>query len=176
MKMRRIDIGTVKSVNPAKREVRVTTAGCAAEKLFSELAAVEFVLPDGTAVKGRVAAVRDDAGGKIIAMTPGMTRDTVGALKGARVLVTRVRVTAEPEAGGYELVDLNGMSVIDAGGGRIGEVTNIYAAGGNEAIEIERPDGSTLLVPLIEQVVESVDVERGEIVLRDIEPYAVEET
>lgn len=159
----------MRSVNPARREIRVVP-GPGFEEVFSKLELVELRLTDGSRLRCRVAMVREEAGGKILTLTPGVPRETVAGLKGAAL---SAEVEAEPA--GYAVEELNGLRVLDEAGGELGTVRAVYAAGGSEAMEIARPDGSTLLLPVIEQVVGSVDIERGEIVVKDIEPYAVEE-
>lgn len=159
----------MRSVNPARREVRVTPAPGAANA-FSALELVELDLIDGNRLRCRVAGVRDEAGGKILTLSPGVPRETVARMKGS-TLSAEVEVAAE----GYPVEELNGLTVLDEAGSELGTVTAVYTAGGSEAVEITAPDGSTLLLPVIEQVIASVNIERGEIVVKDIEPYAVEE-
>jgi ribosomal 30S subunit maturation factor RimM len=70
---------------------------------------------------------------------------------------------------------LDGLRVLDRSGAAIGVVTSLYSAGGHCAMEITRPDGTSVLVPVAAPVIASVDLERGEVVVNDIAPYAVEE-
>jgi len=171
MTPRRADIGIVRSVSPARREIRVTPRA-GAENLFDRLGLVEVVLADKVVLRCRVREVRDGTGGKILTLTPGVPRETVARMKGATL-----QAAAEPEAekGAYTLEELNGLTVLDKTGSVIGAVTGLYSAGGNDAIEVTRPGGGTTLLPVIEQVIASVNVERGEVVVNDIAPYAVEE-
>lgn len=173
MTRRRTDIGIIRSVSPARREIRVTPVA-GAEKLFDRLRLVEVRLADQTELRCRIQEVRDETGGKILTLTPGVPRETVARMKGATLWAA-----AEPEAEAaeeaYELEDLDGLTVLDRAGAVIGAVTSLYSAGGNDAIEVTRPGGGKVLLPVVEQVIASVNLERGEIVVNDIAPYAVEE-
>lgn len=171
MPPRRIEIGAVRSASPARREIRVTPLA-GGKNRFAGLTRADIRLSDGTELQCRIAGVRDETGGKILTLTPGTTRDTVARMKGATVLAA-----AEPavSTAGYEFEELEGLAVLDWTGSRIGTVTSLYASGGNAAIEVTRLDGRSLMLPAIEQVIASVDVEQGEMVLNDFAPYAVEE-
>lgn len=171
MTPRRADIGVVRSVSPARREIRVTPLA-GAENLFDRLGLVEVVLADKVVLRCRIQEIRDETGGKILTLSPGVPRETVARMKGATI-----EAAAEPEAEqqAYKVEELNGLTVLDKTGAVIGTVTSLYSAGGNDAIEVTRPGGGTILLPVIEQVIAAVNVERGEIIVNDIAPYAVEE-
>jgi ribosomal 30S subunit maturation factor RimM len=55
----------------------------------------------------------------------------------------------------------------------LGAITEAYTGGANDAIEVQRPDASTFLLPLIEELVVRVDWDNGAVVVRDITPYVV---
>jgi ribosomal 30S subunit maturation factor RimM len=171
MTARRTDIGIVRSATPARREIRVTPVA-GAETLFERLGLVEVVLPDKELLRCRVKLVRDETGGKILTLTPGVPRETVARMKGATISVA---VETEAETDGYSLEDLDGLTVLDQSGAVIGEVTELYSGGGNDAMEITRADGSTVMVPVIDQVISAVNLDKGEMVVNDLAPYAVEE-
>jgi len=171
MTPRRADIGVVRSVSPARRELRVTPLA-GAGKLFDRLGLVEVVLADKVVLRCRIQGIRDETGGKILTLTPGVPRETVARMKGATL---RAAVEPEAEERAYTLEELDGLTVLDKTGSVIGAVTSLYSAGGNDAIEVTRPGGTSILLAVVEQVIASVNVERGEIIVNDIAPYAVEE-
>ncbi|MCX5772450.1 MAG: PRC-barrel domain-containing protein [Candidatus Hydrogenedentes bacterium] len=171
MTARRTDIGVVRSVSPARREIRVTPLA-GAEHLFDRLGLVEVVLADKVVLRCRIQEVRDETGCKILTLTPGVPRETVARMKGARLVAAAEPAAAEAT---YQFEDLDGLTVLDKTGSVIGTVTSLYSAGGNDAIEITRPGGGTILLPAVDQVIAAVNVDRGEMVVNDIAPYAVEE-
>ena len=62
-----------------------------------------------------------------------------------------------------------GCMVFTDDGERLGTVTDIYAPGANDVWAIKRTDGSEVLIPYIEDVVQSVDVENKKVVIRVME-------
>ena len=87
-------------------------------------------------------------------------------LRGSVIYIDRKDVHL-PE-GRYFISDLLGCSVSDADSGELlGEITDVSATGANDVWHITL-DGKEYLVPAIEQVIVSVDVENGKIVIRPI--------
>jgi 16S rRNA processing protein RimM len=89
-------------------------------------------------------------------------RAAAESLRGGELLVPR---TAAPELGPDEwwAEDLEGCSVHDAGTA-VGTVSRLLALPSCEVLEVERADGSgLLLVPLVSDAVRSVDIERQHI-------------
>ncbi len=168
-----IHIGRVVSLNPAKRELRIRPvpvhAGC-----FAEMAWVRVVLRAGTEMRCRVASVRVTETGILLALTPGVTRDTVARMKGGAIVLAREEVR-RPAEGGYHVSELENMEVFDEEGNFLGTVKQVYSAGANDVIEVEKPTGKVMLLPVIAELVETVDVDRGRIAVRDIAPYVVDD-
>ncbi len=70
----------------------------------------------------------------------------------------------------YYWHQLIGMAAVDEAGNELGHVVEIFRAGENEVYRIEGPSGE-LLIPALREVVRSIDLESGRMVVR----YAVEE-
>ncbi|NIA14690.1 MAG: 16S rRNA processing protein RimM, partial [Nitrospiraceae bacterium] len=121
----------------------------------------------------RLEQVRHHSGELIVRFSSGVTRETVAGMKGLSMVVDEE--TARPDEGAYHAADLEGFVVRANDGTRLGNVVCVYASGLSEAIEIEKTDGGTMLLPVIEQVIESVDLEQGVIVVGDVAPYVVED-
>jgi 16S rRNA processing protein RimM len=86
-------------------------------------------------------------------------RDAAELLRGRDLLVHRG--TAPPlEDDEWYAEDLEGCRVVD-GDFAIGEVRQLIALPSCEALEVQRSDGSDLLVPLVRDAVRSVDVAAG---------------
>ncbi len=62
------------------------------------------------------------------------------------------------EEGEYWARDLVGCAVVD-GSREVGVVGRMLALPSCEALEVDRPDGSELLVPLVRDCIRSIDVE-----------------
>jgi 16S rRNA processing protein RimM len=68
---------------------------------------------------------------------------------------------AELEPDSYYVADLLGMSVVEEGGRELGLVLDVHPAPANDALELD----SGLLLPLVEDCIRQVDLERRRIVL-----------
>ena len=87
------------------------------------------------------------------------SREDVEALRGAELRVERAETPALGEDE-WLAEDLQGLRVVD-GGRSVGVVKRLLAYPSCELLEVERPDGADLLVPLISDAVRDVDVAGG---------------
>jgi 16S rRNA processing protein RimM len=88
-------------------------------------------------------------------------RAAAEALRGTELLVDRTEAPALGDDEWYA-EDLEGCAVVD-GERSLGRVRRLVALPSCEALEVERPDASDLLVPLVRDAVRSVDVRGGRI-------------
>ena len=165
-----IVIGTVTSVNPAKRELRVDAAPKHVHE-FGALARIRLRLRDGALRECRIGGVKATAQDHIVTLSAGVTRDTVATLRGAEVVLSPDEQTARPE-GHYVLDELIGFEVV-GDEGVVGVVIDAIATPASEIVEIETSEGSRLLAPLIEELVNKGDLEARRILVGDIRPFAV---
>jgi 16S rRNA processing protein RimM len=124
------------------------------------------LLPEGAAVTvagdaTRVAARKGTAERPILRLEGHEGRAAAEALRGAPLLVARREL---PPLGSdeYWAHELEGCAVVD-GDAAIGVVRRLVALPSCEALDVARPDGGELLVPLVRDAVRSVDVEAGRI-------------
>ena len=83
------------------------------------------------------------------------SRDDAEALRGEELTVPREDVELEPDE--YWASDLAGCAVVD-GDVEVGFVRRMSALPSCEVLEVDRPDGSELLVPMVRDAIRSVDV------------------
>ena len=89
----------------------------------------------------------------ILRLNGSLSRDDADALRGAEI---RAEVSlAEDEFWAH---DLEGCAVVD-GDVAIGFVRRMTALPSCEVLEVDRPDGSELLVPLVRDAVRSIDLD-----------------
>lgn len=163
-------IGTVVSVNPARRELRVG-AGPGREPDLETAVRIEVVLRDGEKVCCRVTAARVAGAVVVLSLAPGVLRDSVARMKGAQVLAD---VAAELESNGlHGTADLPGMEILSEGGNLLGVVCDAFSTPAHDVIEVEQADGKKFMLPVVDQVVVTADFDRGVVVVRDITPFAV---
>ncbi len=93
------------------------------------------------------------------------TREQAEALRGTPLHVPRERL---PETGEEEYyhADLIGLEVVDPGGARLGRVVGVHDFGAGDLLEIAMPGRrQTVLAPFTREVVPTVDLAAGRIVL-----------
>jgi 16S rRNA processing protein RimM len=122
-------------------------------------------------LEGEVSARRvrlSETGGRVpaLALEGTDTREQAEALAGRYL-----EVDAEPLAEGvYYWHQLVGLRVTDEAGTELGSVAEVFRAGENEVYRVEGPGGE-LLLPSLRDVILSIDLEAGTMVVR----YDVEE-
>lgn len=167
-----IVIGRVRSVTPGRRLLRVipTRGG---DRSFECLGWIYVARPDEReAIRCRVTEVREEPGQFALTLSAGVPRDMVARMKGAEIVIAVEEGTAPQRTAG----DYIGLKAMDESGAEIGEVKAVELSPAHDVLEIEKVGGGAVLVPAIEQVIASVDWDSGVIVLRDLTPFAVEES
>jgi 16S rRNA processing protein RimM len=80
--------------------------------------------------------------------------------RGAELAVLRSELPGT-EPGSYYVSDLIGLEVIEEGGRELGRVRDVHPGPANDALELD----TELLLPLVEECVREVDLERGRILV-----------
>ena len=93
------------------------------------------------------------------------TKEQADALKGLRLFVPRDRLPDLPEDEFY-YADLIGLEVRDTGGTVLGRVKSVQNHGATDLLEIHGPGlKSTILLPFTHEVVPTVDIEAGRVIV-----------
>ena len=92
-------------------------------------------------------------------------RNAAETLRGAMLYVDREHA-AELEENQFFIADLLGAEAVDTKGGEIGVLKDVLTPGGTDIFVFDTPAGE-VMVPIIEKVVVSLDVEAGRIVLNE---------
>ena len=112
----------------------------------------------GGVVSGRRIVRRAGTAEKPILRLEGSTsRDDAEALRGLELTIPRERRRCSPRTSTGRR-DLEGCAVVD-GDAAVGFVRRMSALPSVEVLEVDRPDGSELLVPLVRDCIRSIDVE-----------------
>jgi len=162
-------IGYVTAVNPSRRELRVKTRNRYADR-FENMAWIGLVLKDGESMRCRVESARFGDGSAIVALRPGVTRDNVARLKGAAV--SDPGGSGGPPVGA-DLDELEGLRVETLDGTPLGDIATAFETKAHGVLEIDTPDGGKLLLPATKEVIDTIDLDSGKVVVRDIAPFAV---
>ncbi len=93
--------------------------------------------------------------------------DEAEKLKNQELYVDREQL-GEPEEG-YYICDLLGCIVKTDEGEVLGELVDVFPTGSNDVYTVRREDGKQILLPVIDEVVLSVDIENDEILVHLME-------
>ena len=103
--------------------------------------------------------------GQLLARIEGVgDRDAAEALKGTRLYVARAALPGLA-AEEYYHADLIGLSAEDRDGRPLGRVVAVDNFGAGDVIEIEGPEGVSLILPFTKEVVPEVDLAGGRLVV-----------
>lgn len=91
-------------------------------------------------------------------------RDEAEALRGTRLFVARAALPGLPDDEFYHS-DLIGLTVVDTGGAEIGRVKAVQDYGAGDILEIQRRGGKDVLLPFTAEVVPTVDLAAGRLVV-----------
>jgi 16S rRNA processing protein RimM len=86
------------------------------------------------------------------------------ALRG-QLLVVESSTAGTTEPGEYWDHELVGLAVLRIDGTRVGEVQEVIHVPGSELLAVRRDDGGEALIPFVEAMVPTVDIERGHVVI-----------
>lgn len=169
-----IQIGHVRSVNPSARRVRIRPDALRPCQL-DRVTWLGVVLRDGTELRCKVASV-GVVGAEIgVELALGVPRDTVAQMKGAAVTVSSGEC---PQGGDRDdrAEALRGFRVVKEDDTPLGRIVAAYDTAAHGVLEIEKPDGAVMLLPLVPEAIARVDVDRHVVVtVADIAPFAVED-
>ena len=166
-------VGRVRSTRAHAREVRVS-ARAGYEYVFADMAWIRFQRPAEDLLRCKVLRTRPDGDVTIVALGPGISRDVVGQLRGASVVLMPDELPPKPLSA-FRTRDLLDFRVLLPTGTALGVVSEVYEGPANDAFAVDRPDGGRSVLPVIDAVVKSIDLEKRELYVGEIAPYVVEE-
>jgi len=111
----------------------------------------------GGVVSGRRIVRRSGTSDRpILRLEGSVSREDAEALRGFELTIPRDDSMLESDE--FWAADLEGLEVVD-GSVAVGFVRQMSALPSVEVLEVDRPDGSELLVPLVRDCVRSIDLE-----------------
>lgn len=131
----------------------------------------ERLLPGKTVYIGeaheemRIASVRGNNKNLIVRLSGFETPEDAGRLRNAMVYVKTSELPQLPE-GEYYHHQLLGLRVVDEAGLTLGKLTDILETGANDVYVVRTPDEKELLLPVVEEVILSVNLEEGVMIVR----------
>lgn len=112
-----------------------------------------------------IAAARPHTGRLLVTFEGVAGRDAAEAMRGLLLLVDAADLapTGDPEE--FYDHELEGLEVVDVQGNRVGVVIEVLHTAGSELLAVRRPDGGEALVPFVTEIVPTVDVAAGRVIV-----------
>ena len=126
----------------------------------------------GDKVPQRVVKVRVKKGQSVILALEGVVDITqAGSLVGKEIFLNRAKLSPLAD-GEYYWHEIEGLSVVSAGGEELGILSDVLATGAHD-VYVVKGDKGEILVPAVEQMVKKIDLKKGVIVV-DLPPGLIE--
>lgn len=77
-----------------------------------------------------------------------------------QVLYVEREMLGELPEGVYYIADLIGLKVVDENGDEIGKIADVFNTGANDIYDVKREGKKNLLIPVINEVVKEIDLEK----------------
>ena len=104
--------------------------------------------------------------GRVIAQFAGVhDRNVAEALRGVLLQVDSASVAEPDDPDEFHDHQLVGLSVVSVGGDVLGEVDRIDHAPASDLIVLKQPDGRSALIPFVSQIVPTVDLAGGRVLV-----------
>lgn len=158
----RICVGAVAGAFGVRGELRLKSFTATPE----DVATYGSVTSDDGAQSFTITLTGQTTKGALIARLSGVaTKEQADALRGLRLYVERARLPSLPDDEYYH-ADLIGLEVLDTGGSSLGRVKSVQNHGASDLLEIQGPGlKSTVLLPFTLEVVPTVDLATGRIIV-----------
>jgi 16S rRNA processing protein RimM len=161
-----IVVGRVGRAHGIRGEVRIETRSDSVDRRFA-VGAVVRADRDGRATKLTVRAARPHSGALLVRFSEVTGRTAAEALGGATLYVEVPDDERPDDADEYYDWQLVGLEAQTPAGDAVGEVADVVHLPGQEVLVIRRPNGDEAMVPFVQALVPSVDVDMGTLVIDD---------
>ncbi|MBQ7985784.1 MAG: ribosome maturation factor RimM [Clostridia bacterium] len=156
-----LEVGKIINTHGLRGEVKIVTWTDSPE-VFEEL---KFCLAKmrGEETRLDIKNIKYQKNNIIVAFSQLTSIEEAEKFKNAVLLVPREELGELPE-GVYYIADLIGCEVFDKSG-KIGDLVDVFGTGSNDVYDIKRENKKNLLVPIIDGVLQSVDIENKKIII-----------
>ncbi|WP_199439108.1 ribosome maturation factor RimM [Umezawaea beigongshangensis] len=158
-------VGRVAKAHGISGELAVDVRTDSPETRFAVGAVVAAKLRDGTSRDLTVAAARAHSGRLLVRFAEVLTRDVAESLRGTVLLGSTDDLPPTTDPDEFYDHQLEGLAAVLLDGTEVGTVLEVAHGAGGELLVIRRGDGTELLVPFVRQIVPTVDVAGGRVVL-----------
>ncbi|EWM16388.1 ribosome maturation factor RimM [Kutzneria sp. 744] len=158
-------VGRVVKPHGIRGELVVDVHTDSPEERFTPGAVLATRARDGASGTVTIAAVRPHTGRLLVTFQDVAGRDAAEALRGLLLLVDAAELTPSDDPEEFYDHELEGLEVVDVRGDRIGVVAEVLHTAASELLAVRRDDGSEVLVPFVTEIVPTVDVAAGRVVV-----------
>jgi 16S rRNA processing protein RimM len=110
--------------------------------------------------KARLLSLQPHQGRYLLTLEGVTTREQAETLRGESLELKLEDVGPLPE-GVFFRWQIVGLRAVTDEGTELGEIVEVFSTGANDVYEVQRPDGSRVLLPAISSVVRQIDLEGG---------------
>ena len=158
-------VGRVAKAHGITGELAVDVRTDSPEMRFALGSALVAKLRDGTTRTLTVAAARNHSGRLLVRFDEVLTRDVAESLRGTLLLGSTDDLPPIDDPDEFYDHELEGLVVEMPDGSKVGTVKEIAHGAGGELLVVNREGGGELLVPFVRQIVPTVDVKAGRVVI-----------
>jgi len=112
-----------------------------------------------------IEAVRPHQGRLIVAFDGVLDRESADALRGVKLCVDSAELPPPEDPDEFHDFQLVGLAAVDPAGQPLGEVVGVQHGPAADLLVLRRPDGHRALVPFVRDIVPTVDLPAGRVVL-----------
>jgi 16S rRNA processing protein RimM len=159
-------VGVVVRPHGLRGELVVEVRTDSPQERFAAGSVLLRTLPDGAAAGPlTVEAARPHSGRLLVRFVEAPDRDAAETLRGSRLLIDPAALPPTGDPDEFHVHQLEGLAAALADGTAVGTVREIVHGPGGELLAIARPDAPDALVPFVREIVPTVDLDGGRVVL-----------
>jgi 16S rRNA processing protein RimM len=158
-------VGRVAKAHGIAGELAVDIHTDSPDERFAPGAVLSARLRDRSVRSVTVSSVRAHSGRLLIRFDEVPDRTVAETMRGAQLLVDAADLPPSDDPDEFYDHELEGLAAVLADGTEVGRVREIARSPGAELLVIDRADGTEALVPFVREIVPTVDVPGGRVVL-----------
>ena len=158
-------VGRVVKPHGIRGELVVDVRTDSPEERFVPGAVLATRARDGASGTVTIAAARPHTGRLLVTFEGVAGRDAAEAMRGLLLVVDAADLAPSDDPEEFYDHELEGLEVVDVQGNRIGVVAEVLHTAGSDLLSVRRPDGGEALVPFVADIVPTVDVAAGRVVV-----------
>lgn len=155
-----LEVGKIVNTHGLRGEVKVVPWTDYPE-VFEEISSV-FISRREETKEYKIKSVKYQKNNIILKLSGIDSIDEAEKLRGVILTTERSQLGELPE-GTYYIADLIGLAVYDESGELLGRISDVLQTGSNDVYVVKRDAGRDLLIPVIDDVVLSVDIDGGRV-------------